>query len=255
MGMQTSTLVGIGAAVLLGVTVFAQEPVLAAASNHPMQYYLSLPNGWTGDRTWPVIIVLDGGNKSFLRMARTFGEARGSMPFILVTPMILTNGGTDLRHLPEYHYAVTVWDEVDRSGKCKFDFEGIQAIVADVQMKYRGAAKIFITGHSAGGHLAWAMILQHPERLVAAAVTCGNYKGRCMSEESFSRMQDRGELPVKGLQGALDPARTPLEGQFETGRAAAERHGYRNISYEVIPETGHNPFARRVLEYFDSLRR
>jgi poly(3-hydroxybutyrate) depolymerase len=253
--MQTSTLAGISAALLLGARAFAQEPVLSKASNHPMQYYLSLPDGWTGNRSWPVVIVLDGGNKNFLKMTRTFGEARGNLPFILVTPLILTNGGTDLRQLPEYHYAAAVWDEVDRFGKCKFDFEGIQAIVADVQMKYRGETKVFITGHSAGGHLAWAMILQRPERLAAAAVTCGNYKGRCMTEESFSKAQDRAELPVKGLQGALDPVRTPLEGQFQDGRAAAEQHGYRNISYEVVPETGHDPFARRVLEYFDSLRR
>ena len=76
-----------------------------------------------------------------------------------------------------------------------------------------------------------------------------------MTEESFSGVQDRADLPVKGFQGALDPARRPLEGQFQTGRAAAEQHGYRNISYEVVPETGYNPFAIRVLAYFDSLRK
>src|SRR5579863_2235931 len=105
MGMQTLTLAGISAALLIGARAFAQEPVISAASNHPMQYYLSLPDGWSGDRTWPVVIVLDGGNKNFLKMARTFGEARGKLPFILVTPVILTNGGTELRQLPEYQYA------------------------------------------------------------------------------------------------------------------------------------------------------
>jgi poly(3-hydroxybutyrate) depolymerase len=220
-----------------------------------MQYYLSLPQAWSTAQTWPIVIVLDGGNKNFLKMARTFNEARGNLPFILVTPVILTNGGADLRPLPEYHYAAAVWDEVDRSGKCEFDFEGLEAIVGDVQAKYRGEAKVFITGHSAGAHLAWAMILQHPEKLAAAAVTCGNYKGRCMTEESFSKAHDRADLSVKGFQGALDPARIPLEAQFQDGRAAALQHGYRNISYEVVPDAGHNPFAGRVLEYFDSLRK
>jgi poly(3-hydroxybutyrate) depolymerase len=254
MCMRISSLIGISTALLLCARALAQKPVLSTASNHPVQYYLSLPHGWSADRTWPVVIVLDGGNKNFLEMARTFDEARGSLPFILVTPVILTNGGADLRPLPEYHYPTAVWDEVDRSGKCKFDFEGLEAIIGDVQAKYRGDAKVFITGHSAGAHLAWGMVFQHPEKLAAAAVTCGNYKGRCMTEEGFSTAQDRAELPVKGFQGALDRARTPLEGQFQGGRSVAEQHGYRNISFEVVADARHDPFARRVLEYFDSLR-
>lgn len=106
MCMRTSTFTRISAAAFfLCVKAPAQEPVLWTASNHPMQYYLSLPQGWNAARTWPVVFVLDGGNKNFLKMARIFNEARGGLPFILVTPVILTNGGIDLRRLPEYHYS------------------------------------------------------------------------------------------------------------------------------------------------------
>jgi poly(3-hydroxybutyrate) depolymerase len=253
--MRLSTLIRTGAPALLAcAAASAGEPVFATAVNHPMQYYLSLPHAWSANRTWPIVIILDGGNKNFLKMARTFADARGSLPFILVTPVILTNGGIDLRPLPEYHYPAEVWDQVDRSGKCKFDYDGLQAIIEEVRAKYRGESRVFITGHSAGAHLAWGMILQHPEMLAGAAVTCGNYNGRCVTEESFSRIDERAGLPVKGFQGALDPARTPLEGQFTAARAVAEQHGYRGISYEVVPDAGHNPFAKLVLEYFDSLR-
>lgn len=249
-------LIRIGAAVpFLCLEAAAQEPAFETASNHPMQYYLSIPKGWNSDETWPIVIVLEGGNKNFLKMARTFVEARGDLPFIIASPVILTNGGADLRLLPEYHYPAAVWDEIDRSGKCKFDFEGLAAIIADVQARYRGQAKVFITGHSAGAHLAWGMILQHPEKLAAAAVTCGNYNGRCLTDEGFSSFPERSDLAVKGFQGGLDTARAPLEIQFQSGRAAAQRHGYRNISYEIVSGAGHEPFAAKVLAYFDSIRK
>src|SRR5262245_38888756 len=32
-----------------------EQPQLKTASNHPIQYYLSLPEGWTPARRWPVV--------------------------------------------------------------------------------------------------------------------------------------------------------------------------------------------------------
>src|SRR5258707_5223735 len=104
-------------------------PTLETAAHHPMQYYISLPEGWNSSQKWPVVIALEGGNKNFLEMEQAYVRARRSMPFIIVTPVILTNGGDDLRGLPNYQYSDAVWDEVDRSGKCRFDLDGLSAVI------------------------------------------------------------------------------------------------------------------------------
>ena len=233
----------------------AREPALEQAASHPMQYYLSLPTKWEPGKSWPVVIALEGGNKNFLRMAQTYAASRGDLPYIIVSPMILSNGGDELRSLPEYHYPAAVWDEVAQSGKCKFDFDGIAAVIDDVHARYGGERQVFITGHSAGAHLVWAMILHHPERLSAAAVTCGNFVGRCVNEETLTSVSAPSDLPIRGFQGALDAAREPLELQFQRARAVASAHGYRNIYQQAIEGEGHQPFAKEVLAYFNSLRR
>ena len=93
------------------------EIVLKAASHHPIQYYLSLPEGWTAGKKWPVVFTIEGGLKNFRHSAEVFVAARAHMPFIIVSPVILTDGGGDhQRNLPEYHYASAVWDEIDKTG-------------------------------------------------------------------------------------------------------------------------------------------
>jgi poly(3-hydroxybutyrate) depolymerase len=230
------------------------QPTLQTAAHHPMQYYISLPEGWSAGKKWPVVIALEGGNKNFLDMEQAYIRARRAMPFIIVTPVILTNGGYDLRGLPNYHYADAVWDEAERTGKCRFDLEGLSAVIDDAQSRYGGEPGVFITGHSAGGHLAWAMAFQHPEKLAAVALTCGNYAGRCMTEENFSRANERINLRVNALQGEIDPVRVPLEDQFRRAASAARQHGYKNVSYEIVHGGAHERFADQVLVYFNSVR-
>src|SRR5258708_21398855 len=94
-------------------------PTLETAAHHPMQYYISLPEGWNAAGKWPVVIALEGGNKNFLEMEQAYVRARHSTPFIIITPVILTNGGYDLRALPNYHYSAEVWDQRDNPGTLK----------------------------------------------------------------------------------------------------------------------------------------
>ena len=240
----------------------AQAPTLRTARGHAMQYYISLPRGWTKDRKWPVVFTIDGGNKAWLDNAQAFAHARDekNLPFIIVTPLVLTNGGGDLqnlRHLPQYNYPVAVWDDVERNGRCAFDIEGLEAVMRDVQAEYSGDAKFFITGWSAGGHLTWAMIFRYPERLRGAVLTGANF-GRCFTKEIetpdvFSTAPERTELPVKILDGEHDPQIADLERQNLTLLRSAQDHGYRQISRYVVPREGHSPMADAVLSYFYSL--
>src|SRR5262245_6255435 len=82
------------------------EPILKTASRHPMQYYVSLPEGWTPTKQWAIVVMVTGGLKNFQYNAKLFAAARKKLPFIIVTPVNLTNGGgNNLRNLPEYNYA------------------------------------------------------------------------------------------------------------------------------------------------------
>src|SRR5262245_51190666 len=72
-------------------------PQLKTASTHPMKYYVSLPSGWTKDRTWPVVVTVAG--KGWLDNAVMYAQVRDGLrqPFIVVTPEVLANGGRIIR--------------------------------------------------------------------------------------------------------------------------------------------------------------
>jgi poly(3-hydroxybutyrate) depolymerase len=196
----------------------SSAPMLKTALHHPMQYYVSLPEGWTRDKKWPIVVTITGGLKNFQANAETFAAARKNLPFIIVTPVNLTNGGSDLRHAREYSYAPAVWDEVDKTSWCDFDAKGLDAVIEDVRQQYNGEAKYFIAGHSAGGHLVWMMVLMHPEKLAAAATTGGNFTNRCIG--TISSAPERVSLPVKGFRGDQEgePATSPDKEQFFTAK-------------------------------------
>jgi poly(3-hydroxybutyrate) depolymerase len=228
--------------------------VLKTATHHPIQYYLSLPEGWTPAKKWPVVFTIEGGLKNFRNSAEVYVAARKHMPFMIVSPVILTDGGGDhQRNLPEYHYASEVWDQIDKTGICVFDQQGLDAIMTDLREQYGAEEKYFITGHSAGAHLTWAMVLMHPEKLAAAATSCGNFNGRCIAKVSGEAA--RVNLPVRAFQGELDEHRQGLEQQFAKAKQVAAAEGYRNISFEVVKGASHVPLAEQVLAYFSSLHR
>src|SRR5262245_23877036 len=54
----------------------AEPPQLKTASTHPIQYYLSLPEGWVAGKKWPVVVVIESAEREFLQAATAFAEAR-----------------------------------------------------------------------------------------------------------------------------------------------------------------------------------
>ena len=239
-----------------------QAPTLRTARSHPMQYYISLPRGWTKERKWPVVVTIDGGNKEWLDNAQEFARVRDkeSLPFIIVTPLVLTNGGgafQNLRHLPQYNYPTAVWDNAEKTGRCAFDIDGLDAIMSDVRAEYSAQDKFFITGWSAGGHLTWAMIFRYPEQLRGAALTGANF-GHCFNTEIdapgvFSTAPERTNLPVKIFDGEHDPQFDDLQEQNLGLIRSAHDHGYQKISRYVVPGKAHSPMPEEVLPYFFSL--
>jgi poly(3-hydroxybutyrate) depolymerase len=236
------------ASFLLAMTLSAAE--LKTASGHAMQYYVSLPHGWTADKKWPVVIVIESANRQFQRTAEMFENARKDRPFIIAVPLVITNGGSNYRRVPTYQYSDAAWNEIERSGGCRFDPEGIAAVVRDVHHLYGGDEKYFLTGWEAGGHTVCPMIFQHPEVLRAAALSGPNYAGRCVDAAGFSPNPARANLPVRIFQGVADPPNSYITAQSEEAKRVAETHGCRNVSQIPVPAKHRGPLADEVLAFF-----
>jgi len=248
------------AALLLAVSLPAQiipgdSLDLKTASDHPMQYFLSLPGNWSKEKKWPIVIIIEAADKEYKENALRFVRARKEMPFILVAPFNVNNSRSCRRDPAVFPYSPATWDIIERTGDCKFNMEGITQVVKDVQEQYNGEQKFFLTGFEAGTHTVWQFVFQHPEKLKAAAAVAGNYnQNSCMTEESaFSKDSSLVNLPVRGFSGSLDEAFGPagtIYSQWQNARKAAAAHGYKNISEMIVPGKGHVPFPAEVLSWF-----
>ena len=230
----------------------AQE--LRTASGHLIQYYLSLPKGWTIDKKWPVLMVVESANKEFKENLAIFEKARKDAPFILAAPLVTTNGGANYRQAGTYRYSETTWSEIEKD-RCKFDMDGIAAVGADVQKRFGGEEHFFLTGWEAGGHTVWAMILQHPERLAGAAPAVTNYAGRCL-DAGFSSSPARIDLPITVFQveGGHDvaPGKFVYQ-QSQQAMSVAAAQGFRKVTEQVVANRPHGPLADEVVAYCWSL--
>ena len=234
----------------------SEPPQLKTASSHPIQYYLSLPEGWTAGKRWPVVVVIESAERQFLEAATAFARARASRPFILITPLVVTNGGSGYRSVPTYHYSDAVWDRIQDSGPFNFDMDGIAAIMQDVVKQYGGEDKYFVTGFEAGGHTVWGILFNHPEVVRAAALVCPNYLGRWVDEGHISSAAERTALPIRNLVGTKDTLCSPgnpIYTQMQRAMNLADAHGYKNVSLTHVEGKGHERLADEVLAYFSSL--
>jgi poly(3-hydroxybutyrate) depolymerase len=224
------------------------------ASGHSMQYYVSLPQGWTAARKWPVVVVIESANRQFQQTLGIFTKARKEMPFILVAPMVTINGGANYRQASTYRYSEAVWSQIEQD-RCRFDMDGIAAVAADVRKLFGGEDRYFLTGWEAGGHTVWLMILTHPDALRAAAPAVANYAGRRL-ESGFSAEASRADLPVTVFQ--VQSGRDVAPGmfvyrQYQQARETAAEHGFQNVSERIIADKPHSPLAEEVLAYFASV--
>jgi dienelactone hydrolase len=238
------------------VTQAADAPQLKTASSHPIQYYLSLPEGWTAAKKWPVVVVIESADREFQDAARAFAQARRNRPFIIVTPLVVTNGGSGFRNVPTYHYSDAVWTKIQDSGQFNFDMEGITAIMQDVVKEYGGEENYFLTGFEAGGHTVWGILFNHPEATRAVALVCPNYLGRWVDEQHISSSARRTNLPIKNFVGTKDDlcsAGNPIYTQMQRAMSLASAHGYNNVTLTRVADKGHVRLADEVLDYFSSL--
>jgi hypothetical protein len=230
---------------------------LKTAAGSAMKYYASLPDGWTAKKTWPVVLAIPGAERDFEESAKLFAQARGQKPYIVVVPMVVTNGGSSYRGVPTYRYSEQTWQEITRQGEYAFDMAGIAAVLADVKKACSGD-KVYATAFEAGCHTLFALTFRHPEWLSASIPNAPNYQGRGVDEAAFSKSASRVSLPIHEIHGSDDPfcARDkPFYAQWQSARAEAKGHGFSNISTQSVPGKGHVWLAAEILSYLDSIRK
>ena len=241
----------VGTAGLIAVLVSLLLPKPHTTERHPLRYYLSLPAHWSPNHSWPILVVLDGVNHGhFLWNFLRFQQARHALPFILISPLIVSNSGHPDPH--DYPYSPEVWTQVEHQGAVPFDAAGVLAIVAEVQQAYHGQPKFYLTGWSAGGHLTWYFIFTYPECLAGVVVAGPNFAGRGIS--TISSAPERVQLPIQGLQGNQDSHLMALNAQWEQATMLATQHGYCNITRVILPEALHDPFPAQVFEALNRMR-
>ena len=232
------------------------SPQLKTASTHPIQYYLSLPEDWVAGKKYPVVVVIDSADREFLQAAIAFAGARSARRFILITPLVVTNGGAEYRSVPTYHYPDTVWNRIQSEGQFKFDMDGITAIMQDMMKQFGGEDRYFIAGLEAAGHTIWGVLFNHPERVRGAVLVCPNYLGRWVDEKHISSATERTNLPIRSFVGTKDElcvAGSPIYAQMQRAMRLAENNGYKNVSLVNVAGKGHERLAEEVLAYFETL--
>ena len=221
-----------------------------------MRYHVALPEGWSGDREWPVVVAIPDAGRDFDGNLQAFVKARGARPYILVAPEVLTCGGARSRTLDHYSYAPAVWDSLQHVDDFGFDEKGVAAVLADVCRKWHGESKAFLTGWEAGGHTVWALTFRRPELWRGVVPVSTNYQRRGVV---YSEAAERSGLAIQVLRegsptGPIAGFMKGLDQQTAEALADARAHGYHPRPVRVVPGADHGPLAEAVLAWCDSLR-
>ncbi|MGE0432629.1 MAG: hypothetical protein AB7S36_10250 [Planctomycetota bacterium] len=227
-------------------------PIIRKASTHTMHYYLTLPKGWSEDKTWPIIVAVEGAGCGFAGCHGLYVRERKDQPFIIITPIGFSNTNSLTNSGPKYpQYPAELLTEIEARGQAHrldWDEEGLLAVLADVRKEFKGRSKIFITGFSGGGMLTWTMVMRHPDMVAAAAPSCGN----------FTPSIDNGKLPtppdpalpIIAFQGKDDGyLESILNPQWGPCEQCYKKMGFTNVERRMVPG-GHNNFAGLIVPFF-----
>jgi phospholipase/carboxylesterase len=195
-------------------------------------YSLYVPENYSSDRQWPLIICMHGGYGAgneyvwtWLRSARTKG-------FILLSPKSLAETWTMTMGSP--------------------DTRSIMQMLDQVQDTYAvDRSRIYLTGLSDGGIFTYIMGLERHELFAGIAPVAGALH---MGADAMLRTGTGKELPIFVIHGVHDFI-FPVTFTRQTN-ALLKQLGY-DVKYEELPDWGHAfPYSineRLVLPWFESL--
>ena len=226
---------------------------------HPMRYLVSRPLGWKVGESYPVVVAITDGDREFEKAVRAFMAARGTRPWVIVVPEVLTAGPEWSRssQRTRFDYDRFALRRIRNGTACGFDAAGMTALIADVKRLDSPAGRFYLTGWEAGGHVIWAQYFRHPQTWAAIAAISPNYVGRCMEDRKFAAPPADSGPPVRLFYGAQDSGGVPggiLYAQWITVKRIADRQGLAHLSEKSVPARPRGPMPLEVLAWFDSLR-
>lgn len=240
----------------------ATKPTLMKCGKHPIHYYVSIPKNWNKDKKWPVLVAVEGAGCNFAGAANSFHRNRKDLPYIVVVPLTFSN--TNALHQKKYKsYPADLLKKHQggstKGSRLKFDSEGLIAITKEVQEKYNGEDKVYITGFSGGGNLTWFMTFVHPEKVAASAPASANFYPAYQIPPGKDAV--RAKLPIQALQGRKDPylkkiRKSPigLNHQWAWARQRAIQAGYKTLYKRQMVKGGHTWAPNKVVEFFEKVR-
>lgn len=225
------------------------------AAGSPMDYYVSVPAGWAPDRPWPVILALPDASRDFTKVMDAFIAARHGKPWIIVVPVVLGSGGVPWRFPETFGYRRELFEQAEKDGVCKFDTTGLAAVMQDVNRRFKGEIRPYVTGFEAAGHVIWREVIHNPQGYRAAALITPNFAGRCVQEE-LNTKKTTTPVPVLVLRGADDkPAFNGGPFDLQIKSAVDYVRGLGNRVDEVtVPGKMRGPFPDEVIEFFEKVR-
>jgi hypothetical protein len=238
----------------------AQKDRLVLGSDAtPLLAWVSLPKGWAKGKKYPVLVAVEGAGCGFKGQFQGFVAARGSRPFIVVTPLSFSNtNALDAGKYPFYDPAVLKeWD----GKRIEFDGPGLNGVLEALVARFGAEEKVFLTGFSGGGNLCYWKLLADPTRVAGASPACANFAGYGL--DIAPGAGDGGGPPVHLLTGEKDEHReftfgkkdSPgIEPQTDRIESELKRLGYTNVRRTLVPGAGHSPLRKEVWEFTDEVR-
>jgi poly(3-hydroxybutyrate) depolymerase len=177
---------------------------------HQRSYCVYVPE--TVPKTPPVAVLLHGTNRSGCYVVNLWKKTADRNGVVLVAPDALKPAGWG------------AWDDPPAM---------FQAMIEDVKRQNPiDARRLYLFGHSAGGHYALLLGMLESRYFAAVAVFAGALP---QNWKAYATIYDR-DIPIAMFEGKNDPV-VPLSAARET-RDLLTSNGFR-VEFHELPNTGH----------------
>lgn len=189
-------------------------------------YIVYMPQAYTGDEAWPLIISLHGytGTASLQRLISNFEALADTEHFLLAYPQGLEIDDPSGGILPALPPRGAGWNLQNPDGPDDLGF--MVALIDSMATEFNiDAEQVFVAGHSNGGALAYVMACELTSRVAAIASVGG--PGTSPGLVPFLDCNATGPMPVLDIHGTADAVvpYTGVSGLFASIPATMEGWG------------------------------
>ncbi|MCZ7648551.1 MAG: alpha/beta fold hydrolase [Planctomycetota bacterium] len=192
------------------------------------RYQVYLPADYHPSSRRPLLLALHGTTGTGLDALRTWAPQAAKRGWIVAAPELVIGRGVGYKSTPEERQLAL-------------------RAVADLQRRFAvDPNRVYVAGHSMGGHMTWDVALTFPDRFAAAAPFIG-----CVNGISANYVTNTLHVPVFCVDGEHDGEATKVN------RAVFEELKKRKLpmTYKELPGRGHEAFAEEIPGVLDWLER